>query len=547
LAENFNQYIFDQPMADPNIPKWENPGGGFDWAGDVLGIPGGCPSYPYTAGTPVAMPAGDPLDICAFFDGVEVFYGDRRSNMWLGSLDYTNALSDTFTLKAGISHEYDNNVFQYYLTNAYTTTPSGSLLYPQLDESSTYPTTQELGYVEGDVRIGKFLLDPGLTYAQRHYAFPADQGYATGTPNCPTTCNVYSGGNTQHILNPSFNGTYTFGPDDVLRFSYGDTANFVASSYVYTSSLSLVARNPFKAGTTFDPQLNHSADLMWEHNFGNNTTMRVGPYWNKTTNYYSNYRPFLGYFTNTCNPNDISSCTPCTVGTPSCIPVTSRIAVLQNNGQHNTTGLEFALNHIDNRPRGVSWWVSATYDNYWTSSVDIPGAYINTPLPSNIVNQGILIRAASNPLWSGTILADFHSDRFHFAPLLYYQADTFWNTGITSQCSNMLTNSATVCLANGGTPVAPYIFENEQIAHGWWRAQVTAWEELGTKRNFILGFKADNLFNQVTPTAPCFSSGTGCFPFDGPQSGIVNQTGNIYPRNFSQGPRLFYFFAGVKI
>jgi hypothetical protein len=263
--------------------------------------------------------------------------------------------------------------------------------------------------------------------------------------------------------------------------------------------------------------------------------MRVGPYWNKTTNYYTNYKPFLGYFISGCNPNNISSCTPCTVGTVNCLPFTSKVATLQNNGQHNTTGLEFALNHIDNRPRGVSWWLSATYDNYWTSSVDIPGAYINTPLPANIVAQGILIRSASNPLWSGTILADFHNDRFHFAPLLYYQADTFFNTGVTC------TKDA------AGNSVAPFICQNQQIAHGWWRAQFTTWEELGTKRNFILGFKVDNLFNQVTPTAPCFSSGTGCFPFDGPQSGVVNQTGNIYQPTFSQGPRYFYFFAGVKI
>jgi hypothetical protein len=528
VAENFNQYIFDQPMADPNIPSLENPGGGWNWANDVLGIPGGCPNYPYAAGTPVAEPTGDPFDVCAFFDGVEVFYGDRRSNIWIGSGDYENQISDRVNFKAGLSTERDNNVFQYYLTNGFTTMPNGSLVFPNIYETSTYPTNQQIAYADAELHFGKLMIDPGVTYGQRHYGFPADQGYATTA--CPTgeTCTP-TNGSSQSVINPTFNGTYTFDPDNVVRFSYGDSTSFISSAYVYTSSLGDVLRNPFKPNTTFQPQLDHSADLMWEHNFGNNTTMRVGPYYNSTNNYYSTYKPFLGYFVGG-NTNGQT----CTAGTANCVPVFSKVAVLTNNNRHHTTGLEFGLNHVNNNLNGTSYWIAATYDNFWTSAFNISGAFINSPLPDNITQQGILIRSSSNPLWSATFLADVHRDRFHLDPLVYYQGDTFFNTGVT--CSKL-----------NGVKVAPYICQNEQIAHGWWRANLTAYEELGPKRNVIIGFKADNLFDQVTDTQPCTSDGTGCFPFDGPQSGIVTAPGTLIYQNYSQSPRTFYFFLGTKM
>jgi hypothetical protein len=51
---------------------------------------------------------------------------------------------------------------------------------------------------------------------------------------------------------------------------------------------------------------------------------------------------------------------------------------------------------------------------------------------------------------------------------------------------------------------------------------------------------------------PCNSGGTGCFPFNGPFSGVNTPVGNatnpvyIY-QDYTQTPRLFYVFAGVKM
>src|SRR5579884_3816814 len=559
-------------MADLNLPSIENPGKPYSFLGSA------CPNYPYTPGTPVPFPvfstptgpAPDPFDMCAQGDGVQVFQGDRRSNIYVGAIDYTNALSDRVTIQAGVSHEYDRNLFHYANTHVFTIIPngtdSGQLVYPGLDEDATYPTTQDVAYANAQLHIGKFMIDPGLTWAQRHYAFPADQGYATGNgvcPPAPTVCTVYSGGYTAHTINPTFNGTYTFSPNDVLTYSWGDTTSFIASSYIYTSSMAAytgfdgvsTTRNPFLPNTTFSPQLNHAAELLWEHNFGNSTTMRVGPYYNKTTNYYAEFKPFLGYFISGCNNLMVSGCTPCSVGAAGCVPIFAHNNILTNNNEHQTFGAEFGLNHdVSSRPRGTSYWVSATYNNFWSSAEDISAAYINIPLPENITRNGTRIRSVSNPLWSGTILADFHEGRFHLDPLLYYQGDTFFNTADIHSCipATVLDSDCGTTSFPGSVPVAPYIASNRLIAHGWWRANLTAYEELGPKHNYILGLKVDNLFDQVDDTAPCASDGTGCFPFNGPFSGIVD-TPSAYPninwiyQNYSQSPRTFYFFAGVKM
>jgi hypothetical protein len=345
-----------------------------------------------------------------------------------------------------------------------------------------------------------------------------------------------------------------------LKFSWGDTTSFIGSEFIWTSSVAAFTGfdsisstvNPFLPGTTFQPQTNHAAELLFEHNFGEGTTLRVGPYYNKTTNYYNEFRPFLGYFISTaaspCNPLDVSSCTPCSVGSANCLPIFARSPILTNNGEHQAFGVEFGLNHVDNHPRGLSVWLAGTYNNYWTTTAFISGgAFINVPLPANIIAQGIRVRFPQNPLWNTTLLMDYHSDRFHLNPLIYYQADTFFNTGITSQCTTFLTNSPSVCAANGGTFVAPFIFENQQLAHGWWLANLTAYEELGPKRNYTLGMRVTNIFDNETGLTPCISDGTGCFPTNGPQSGVITAPGALIYQNVTETPRTFYFFAGVRM
>jgi hypothetical protein len=506
FAENFNQYIFDQPIAEGNIPSFENPGGGFNWANDVLGLtppPGqtsACPLYPYAAGTPVQMPQfldsksgtvmTDTGDLCATNDGVDNFWGDRHANQYFGNLDYTNNISAKVAIKAGISDEYDTNVFNYFLTNGFNADGS----WPDNYLRSNYPTTRQQGYFEADLHVGKFLLSPGVLYAQEHYGFP-------------------NGGKTQHAIDPTFNGTYTFDPRNVVRFSYGNTSSFIGTGYVYRQDLSAPGGfggtyNPSKAGFSFDPQINHSADLMFEHQIDANTSVRVGPWYNKSTNYFQTYKPFLGFKNG--------------------VPIFSKTSVLANGAIHHATGAEFALNHTDNRDIGTSYWVSATYDNYWGSTADLAGSFVNTPLPQNLIAEGTLVRQPSDPLFSGTILADFHSGRFHLDPLVYYQEGTFFNTGVLDSTRTQIS-------------------QNEQIAAGYWITNLGAYEVVGPNHEYTLGFKVSNLLDNHNDVTPCTSGGNGCNPFNGPQSGVVNQTGNIYQQTYTQNPRLFYLYFGVKM
>ncbi len=114
FSENFNQYIFDQPIVDANIPALDN-------SPDFQTSPSCTANHPapYAPGSPIytANPDGSGAECQQQQNWFSTGYiGDRRSNMWLGSLDYTNTLSENTTLKAGVSQEYDNNLDNSYFS-----------------------------------------------------------------------------------------------------------------------------------------------------------------------------------------------------------------------------------------------------------------------------------------------------------------------------------------------------------------------------------------------------------------------------------------------
>jgi hypothetical protein len=83
-------------------------------------------------------------------------------------------------------------------------------------------------------------------------------------------------------------------------------------------------------------------------------------------------------------------------------------------------------------------------------------------------------------------------------------------------------------------------------------------DEIASKRNFFVGVKVDNLLDNTNDVTPCMSDGSGCFPFDGPFSGINNASGSYIFQNYAEDPyigalsvnsmqRLFEVYAGVKM
>ncbi len=464
LAENFNQYIFDQPISDPNYASDNqhktNPG---------------CPDYPYAAGTPVAVAGGK---LCS--QGIEVDYDDRRSNMYFGSLDYTTTPNEHATYRVGINQEYDDNLEAYYSTYGFNSDGT----WPQRTTTSIVPTHFPSAYVDATFNTGRFTLEPGLRYSEGHYFFPGSH---------PVT-----------MLTPTFAGTYRANPANVVRFSYSDTSNFIGSAYVYRQFSSTY--DPTVSDGAYGPQINHSAEIMLEHAFDPATSLRVGPWVRKTSNYFALYRPFLGLNA---------------TGAPQFGPTQPTDA-----GANQAFGVELGLNHVDSRPSGVSAFLSAEYQNYWTTAISsLTGSYGASQLPSNLVAQGIRIRSTDDPLLNATLALDAHFGQWSLLPLFTYQTKTFYNVGIT---------------ANG------QITQPEQIAGAHWVANATLLRRLDPKGHATAGVRVTNLFNNLNDTTPCLSDGTGCNPFNGPYSGVTTAKNQFIYQNYSQNPRLFEFFVMLR-
>ena len=515
VAENFNQYIFDQPLADPNLPGLENPGGYLDLS-HKYGLatnPTSCPQYPYAAGQPLQGFTNGPYgpaaadNLCGYDD--QSFYGDRKSHMYFLSADYTNSISPNLTFRAGAGQEYDLNLLAYVARDSFNmngTYPNQNYAY------SDIPTHVPQAYASADVRVHKLLLTPGIMWSRINYGIPA----------------LLGGTRSAGIWNPTFNGTYSFSPNDALRFSYGNSSSFIGSAYVARTDpvgpngvpIPNNAYDPATNGASINPELVQSGDLMLEHNFGNNTSMRIGPYYNNDVGYYESYRPVKGFINGAPHYGQ---------------------AVNSSSGRHHTLGAEFALNHVDNRPQGLSYWLTATYDNYWSTSVsDLNGASpVFAPLPSYFTSRGILDRNPSNPLFTSALVVDLHSSGFHWYPEVFYNLDTFYNVGYSQNYDAK------------GNAIGPPALTKNQLAGAWYLVNMTFSKDI--TRNFTIGVTARNITDQGNGPTPCFVvDSTGCAGVNGPYSGYHNLTPGTYtyqpiPNYFSPYPQTFELFATMKM
>jgi hypothetical protein len=493
LAENFNQYIFDQPIVDANIPSIEN-------SPDFQVSPT-CPALPYTPGTPImsSKPNGAGSE-CVQQDNwfSTGYYGDRRSEMYLGSLDYSNDLNANTTIKAGVSEEYDDNLNNSYFSFYFN--PDGS--WPGINYLSSYPDHIISGYINPSFRARRWLLEPGLLYQRMSYDFP-------GGP--------YSVG----IWNPTFAATYSMTPNDVIRGSYTDSTSFIGTSYVYRTGSSLY--DPGNHVFSAAPTIIHSGDLMWEHQFNSNTSMKVGPYFNIASNTFYLFRPIL-------------SIAPS--GTVKYGPQQA-----SNGGYRQSVGAELGINHDDRRPIGTSWWLAATYDNFWTNiTSSLTGSYNGAGLPSFLGR----IRNTGNPLLSVTMTADMHENGLHLIPQVYYQSASPYNVG---RCGTTPPYGS-CARVNTTVGLAP-----ESWSSGYFWVNASAYKQFGPQKQFKIGVQVTNLLNQLSDTTPCFVGtlgstpqlGPGCGPFYpvGYQTGVPS-SGYAY-QNYSQNPRQIQVFFSTKL
>ena len=504
VAENFNQYIFDQPIVDANIPYIEN--------SSAFSVPG-CPALPYYPGTPIQASSNG--KICAQESNwlSTGYYQDRRSNMYLASLDYTDDISENAEVQAGIQQEYDNNVDAVYYTTFFN--PNGS--WPGVNFTSTYPSHVPAAYVQGQFTMHKWRFSPGLKYQRMYYDYP-------------------DGGTSVGIWNPTFSLNYQADPRDVFIGSYTNTNTFAGTQYVYRdepqSALNGYGNNTPYCGPTSsngcgfqpDPTIYHSTNLLWEHQLNPTTSFKIGPYYYETSNLYENYTPY--------------TCTPTGPSTQNCIATGP--AVPYNGGFRKSFGAELGVYHVDSHPVGVSYWLTGTYDNFWTNSLtSLLTPFGLTPLPPSAVEQGVRVRSPYDPLLSGTLTMDVHYHDLSLYPMWYQQGPSFYYQGSYSSSHGIVT-----------------AIEHQTNGYGILNATL-AWR-VGPNKDITIGIQGNNILNNLNPVTPCTAGslgagspqlGVGCGPYwplgGGTQPGANPNTLYSYASSAETG-QYFLFFISKK-
>ena len=543
LAENFNQYIFDQPLSDPNLPDQGSPRSG-------------CPSYPYAAGSPLPMTSTGRECTMDLGD----YYQNRYGNDYYLSLDYTNTPNENLTIKAGAGQEYDNQKRDVRYLNWFNNPTSTSGAYPCGGSTFSFscqnsytdiPVHAPYVYAQASMNIGKWTIEPGLRYSMISYAIPNQPALtSTAQPN-----GVAGGSISTKFLAPSLLGTYRMDPNDVIRWSYSTTGQFIGTEFVYR--LGSCTYNPFcinpDTGKTpnLDPQVNTSFDLQYEKQLSSNTSFKIGPYYRFSNNYLADFAPLL-------NPEEVAAGGAPKYGADE----------LTNNLKIRSFGVELGLSHVENGPVGKSFWLSASVNNYWTQVSDLGQvSFINFPIADYFVQRKQFVRSQYVPPFAATLVADIHANGFHLIPDIYYTFGNFYNTGgcidrndtdgallpygQSDQPDDCGSDAATF-----GQTLSPVMAPQAQ-GMAYWKANVTFLKELN--EHYTLGARITNLTDNehdwTAGTTPCYNPqdsnappgfGTGCSGYDGLRSGTYAPVGYIY-QNLTQNPRTIEFFVNYRI
>jgi hypothetical protein len=424
--------------------------------------------------------------------------------MYFASLDYTATPNQNLTLNFGAGQEYDVNYRNVYNLIGFGTDGS----YPQYNALSDFPTHIPFAYGQASFNLGRFTLQPGLRWSRIWYGLPK-----SASPGGSISVGAF---------NPTFAGTYRANASNVLRFSYGATQSFIGTEFVYRARNDGGATpyNPKRPGLSFQPQLNHNADLMLEHTFAPGTSLRFGPWYRHSTGYFQLYRPVIG------SNKD---------GTPRY--ASSSQAIPSNGGENRAFGFELGFTREDRRPVGASVYFAATYDNLWTTSVS-QVSFSNTPLLPEFTAIGVRVRNPSVPLIGASASADLHSGPWHFLPLVVYSGDTYFNTG---QCLNGTNANGTPQYTSCYAAKRPRVLAPTFTAKGYWAANATLLREFNKQ---TLGVRVSNLFNRLSGAVPCYAyTSQGCAGVDGPGSGVTSVPGSFIYQNVSQDPRRVEVFA----
>lgn len=402
IAENFNQYIFNQPFDIAMLSTGQT-----------------------TTGTAATFPhAGDPA---ASGPGWQDEYSDRRSQMYFVNLDLTYTANAHATYYGGIGYERDNSAERYYdfcgcddATGGFKAfNVDGS--YPNLFLNVDYPLTLPDVYFGTRQTFGKLTVEPSLRYDEETYHIPFRPDVTNPATGAVTKSYAY-GPYSTHAWEPRFAFTWAASPYDAIRGSYGVTTSFVPAAYVFNNSPNGISdqdgrpTSPYYPGAHTANQRDYNVDLSYSHALRNGLdSFRVSPFYRHAVDKLELSKLY------TVNP---------TTG----LPAFTGASFFRTGIQNRATGAEFGWNHVV-RGDGLSWYFSGTYVNYWgsvtsgalaggtpygsiTSSSSFLAAFLTT-------NQ--LFRNPSQPPWSLSWTGDYNSGPYHVMPFVIYQVGAPYN------------------------------------------------------------------------------------------------------------------------
>jgi hypothetical protein len=415
LAENFNQYIFNQPFSLATINGATTPGVPY-LGGQTLGTTN---PVRVTGMAPNGTPAGPG-------SGFQDEFDDRRSQMYFANLDLTYTANSHATYYGGLSYERDNSAERYYDMCGCDEASSGvggfnnNGTWPNQFISVDYPLILPSVYAGTRQTFGKLTVEPSLRYDAETYDIPNRPDTTTSTG---TVVKSYAyGPYTTHAWSPRFAFTWASSPYDAIRGSYGVTTTFIPAAYVFNDSINGVTAGdsryitPYVPGADLTPQRNYNVDLSFSHALRNGVdSLRVSPFYRHSTGKLELTKPF------TIDP---------TTG----VATLSGTNYFRTGIENKATGTEFGWNHVV-RGDGLSSYLSATYVNYW-GSVTSAALAGGTPYGSITSNTSFLkafltthqlYRNPSQPPWSVSWTGDYNHGPYHVSPFVIYQVGAPYN------------------------------------------------------------------------------------------------------------------------
>jgi carboxypeptidase family protein len=413
------------------------------------------------------------------------YYQDRHTLQTFWNIDYANQLSSQHLLKIGTSYEFDTN---YRAVADCCTNVGWSFQWPSYDRVTQAPTHIYSAYASDHIAAGKWVFEPGVRWDMERYSI-SPVLMPTGQP-------VFGSAQpfSESFTSPRIALTYQLDGANVFRASYEHLGQFIGTAYAenfsdfaYFNSLSAclnpgAGNDPNCISPVYTPQKPTTAksyDMSWEHNFPNNVSLRISPYWHNNDDYVVEFQILHGP------------------------------TVFANGAATHTHGVEIGLSR--EVPVGLSAFFSLTYNDTKSNVLAAQGPYFGSFASSTLANiqaHNFLPASYAAP-WSSNLALDWvakgweiDSNTTWAAAFPYgvgnlaYGFDSSGNPQINNGNSCTTTaNAGLVCL----DPREINSFAQSLRGPGWYNENLSISHAFGFGR---IGVTVTNLFNDVTNPIP---------------------------------------------